>query len=82
MALRTEPTGPGVRQISIVSTVDAFGQPLEVEVMGSPESIRSELTAGVRAWARFGTPGGRRVYLHRRDVHAVSSAPEFQRFSR
>ncbi len=59
-------------EMSVVSTVDEHGEPVDVVVLGSPSRVRSELAG--RGWARFDTPDGARIYLHPRQPAHVSPA--------
>jgi hypothetical protein len=75
-------TNPPASPVSIVSTVDEHGRPVDVAVIGSPEEVRSELAASARRWTRFDTPTGERVYLHPREVPIVRGSNEAGRFAR
>jgi hypothetical protein len=61
-------------EISVVSTVDEHGLPVDVAVVGSPDEVRSALAARGAAWVRFATPEGHRIYLHPRQSAEVVSA--------
>lgn len=66
-------------EISVVSTVDEHGQPVEVAVLGDPATVQHELEQRGDRWVRFGTPSGGRVYLHPR-VTACVTRPAEQSF--
>src|SRR4051794_19967676 len=69
-------------QVSIVSTVDEHGRPLDIAVLGSPDAVRRELATCGRARARFDTPAGGRVYLQPRGTALVNDAAGLPRFTR
>lgn len=67
-------------EISVVSTIDEHGEPVDVTVMGSPAAVRQALEdTRAGGWARFFTPEGVRIYLHPRFAARVDSAGRFSR---